>query len=59
MLYMIYRKYCEGDAGFAAGNLIGLLFLCGVLVFTISAALVSFAGWRKGRNKKIAGEKSL
>ena len=25
MLYMIYRKYCEGDAGFAAGNLIGLL----------------------------------
>ena len=25
MLYMVYRKYCEGDAGFAAGNLIGLL----------------------------------
>ena len=24
MLYMIYRKYCEGDAGFAAGNQIGL-----------------------------------
>ena len=25
MLYMLYRKYCEVDAGFAAGNLIGLL----------------------------------
>lgn len=39
MLYMIYRKYCEGDAGFAAGNLIGLL--CSeILLLNIQASSV-------------------
>ena len=46
MLYMIYRKYCEGDAGFAAGNLIGLLcsprFCCSI--FPASSAWASCCG---------------
>lgn len=39
MLYMVYRKYCEGDAGFVAGNLTGLL--CSeILLLNIPGSLV-------------------
>ena len=38
MLYMIYRKYCEGDAGFAAGNLIGL-FCSEILLLNIPGVI--------------------
>lgn len=50
MLYMIYRKYCEGDAGFAAGNLIGLL--CSeVLLLNIPGVIgMGILLWRVWRN---------
>lgn len=50
MLYMIYRKYCKGDAGFAAGNLIGLL--CSeILLFNIPGVIgMGILLWRVWRN---------
>lgn len=50
MLYMIYRKYCEGDAGFAAGNLIGLL--CSeILLLNIPGVIgMGILLWRVWRN---------
>lgn len=50
MLYMIYRKYCEGDAGFAAGNLIGLL--CSeILLLNIPGVIgMGVLLWRVWRN---------
>ena len=51
MLYMIYRKYCEGDAGFAAGNLIGLL--CSEILLLNIPGAASGMGillWRVWRN---------
>lgn len=50
MLYMIYRKYCEGDAGFAAGNLIGLL--CSeILLLNIPGVIgIGILLWRVWRN---------
>ena len=50
MLYMVYRKYCEGDAGFAAGNLIGLL--CSeILLLNIPGVIgMGILLWRVWRN---------
>ena len=50
MLYMIYRKYCEGDAGFATGNLIGLL--CSeILLLNIPGVIgMGILLWRVWRN---------
>ena len=49
MLYMIYRKYCEGDAGFAAGNLIGLL--CSeILLLSRACSLFSPTTGRRAGN---------
>lgn len=50
MLYMIYRKYCKGDAGFAAGNLIGLL--CSeILLLNIPGVIgMGILLWRVWRN---------
>ena len=50
MLYMVYRKYCEGDAGFAAGNLIGLL--CSeILLLNIPGVIgMGVLLWRVWRN---------
>lgn len=50
MLYMIYRKYCEGDAGFAAGNLIGLL--CSeILLLNVPGVIgIGILLWRVWRN---------
>lgn len=45
-----YRKYCEGDAGFAAGNLIGLL--CSeILLLNIPGVIgMGILLWRVWRN---------
>ena len=50
MLYMVYRKYCEGDAGFVAGNLIGLL--CSeILLLNIPGVIgMGILLWRVWRN---------
>ena len=50
MLYMVYRKYCEGDAGFVAGNLIGLL--CSeILLLNIPGVIgLGILLWRVWRN---------
>lgn len=50
MLYMVYRKYCEGNAGFAAGNLIGLL--CSeILLLNIPGVIgMGILLWRVWRN---------
>ena len=50
LLYMVYRKYCEGDAGFAAGNLIGLL--CSeILLLNIPGVIgMGILLWRVWRN---------
>ena len=50
MLHMVYRKYCEGDAGFVAGNLIGLL--CSeILLLNIPGVIgMGILLWRVWRN---------
>ena len=50
MLYMVYRKYCEGDAGFVAGNLISLL--CSeILLLNIPGVIgMGILLWRVWRN---------
>lgn len=50
MLYMVYHKYCEGDAGFVAGNLIGLL--CSeILLLNIPGVIgMGILLWRVWRN---------
>ena len=50
MLYVVYRKYCEGDAGFVAGNLIGLL--CSeILLLNIPGVIgMGILLWRVWRN---------
>lgn len=50
MLYMVYRKYCEDDAGFVAGNLIGLL--CSeILLLNIPGVIgMGILLWRVWRN---------
>ncbi len=49
MLYMIYRKYCEGDAGFAAGNL--MVFCLQILLLNIPGVIgMGILLWRVWRN---------